>query len=562
MAFQGEVGAIGLADVFGNIAANSLQGFLHVTSEKEQAWLAFDGGQLSGFSRGTGKAVTGEGVVRTRSPLKAEDAEALIKKKRRSRKSWPDFLAGQESLDADQFRQMALNDLVDGAVEAFFWSPARFEFHDGAPPEGLFDPELGVTMDVNSLLMEAARRRDHWELIRKVVSSPEDVFAKRRPDPPGDGVSEFQKRVFALCTGLNSIASIEQHTRATRFQVFDAICELARAQLIRPLTSDEMVRLAEEHGRAGRTADAIRLFKRSLETEHANSAVRERLAETYAKHGDTAKAAGEYKILAHRAAEAGDLDRASELIRKAVGFAPDDIPAREKLIETLRAGGRKADASTEALKLAVLARRQVLHDRALAALDVALEANPGLKEAAELRVDTLLALGRKTEAVRQLMLMAGNAKNDDAEIAYLERAAASEPARADLKQAIQDIKTGRRVARRKFWRRLMWGAAFTLILALIGGVVTWEMRARLEMDGIRPGISMDLVRGEYVQACDALKRLADTHRFTWAGRKALEERRSIRDAAIPLLERNLVGAQTPEESRRWQDQIDALRTIR
>jgi tetratricopeptide (TPR) repeat protein len=547
MAFQGEVGAIGIADVLGNIAANSLAGTLHVTSERGEAWLAFDGGMIKGYSRGLGKALSGEEVLRLRSSVKEEEVDALAKRKRRTKKGWAEFVEAAGAMKADAFRQLATNELVENAVEVFFWSPAKFEFADGPASDTLFDTDLDVAVDVNSLVMEAARRRDHWELINRVVGSPEDIFIRRRPEPLAKEAPPLQRKIHEACNGSNSVRMLESLTRAPRFAVFDAVAEMVRAGHLRPLTSDEMVRLAEEHSRAARTAEAIRLYRRTLETEHANAGVREKLAETYARHGEPAKAAGEYKLLAHRALEQGDAQAAVGWYRKAMALAPDDYAVRERIVQVLVDSGRRKEAATEALKLAVGARKALLHDRALTALDTAVECNPSLKEALELRVETLLTLGRKTEAVRQLETMADRAADDDTSATLLERAVQIEPKRADLKKRADDIRSGRLRRRRQFWRRLMLTAAvFLLVAALLGGA-GWELKARIAYDAVAHSVHLDLVRGQYAEAIRSLRDFAAAHRYTLAARHAGLEAESIREAGIHRLNEQLQGV--PEDQK-------------
>ncbi|NUN48786.1 MAG: DUF4388 domain-containing protein [Candidatus Brocadiae bacterium] len=555
MAFQGEVGAIGLADVFGNIAANSLPGTLHVTSDRGEAWLAFEGGALSGFSRGPGRGLSGEEVLQLRVPLAADELDSLVKKKKRTKRSWPEFVESQGTMPADAFRGLLLGELTERAVEVFFWAPAKFEFADGPPSQDLFPPDLSVTIDVNSLLMEAARRRDHWEMINRVIGSPEDVFLRRRSDPPPDSMPEIQKRVLELCNGSNSVAQIETATRGTRFAIFDAVAELARAQMIRPLGPEEMARLADEHLRAARTGEAIRLFRRSLDTEHANAGVREKLAEAYARHGEPAKAAGELKMLAHRSAEQGDQDGAIGWYRKAMSLSPEDLPLREKLVTLLRDAGRRTEAATEALRLAVVARKQLLHDRALTALDAAIEANPDLREALELRLETLLSLGRKTEATRQLEGMAERATTDDAVATFLERALRIEPARTDLKQKIADIRSGRSRRRKTFFRRLLWATAVILLLSSTVAAAGWELRARIRYDAALHASHLDLVHGDYEASIASLQSFAAANPWTLAARSARIEADSIREEAIRTLKQRAVGL--PEDQkillkRRWE----------
>ncbi|MEK7469380.1 MAG: DUF4388 domain-containing protein [Planctomycetota bacterium] len=548
MAFQGDVGQIGLADVLGSIAANQLAGTLHVSSERGEAWLAFEGGAVKSFSRGVNKALTAEEVFRNRVPPGAEDVESLVKKKRRTKKSWAEFAEAQGAMGADQFRGLLSAELTENSVEIFFWSPAKFDFVPGPPSAELFGEEFGVVLDVNSLIMEAARRRDHWEMIHKVIASPEDIFIRRRPEPP-QGLSPLMQAVWDQCNGANTVRMLEKATRSTRFSTYDAVSELVRGGHLRALSGDEMVRLGEEHSRASRTAEAIRLFQRALDTEHANVGVREKLAEAYIRHGEPAKAAGEYKQLAHRAQEKGEALVAVSLYKKAVACAPDDAAAREKLVQLLRDTGQRADAASAALGLAMQARKMLLHDRALSALNIAVELDPASKPAQELRLETLLALGRKTEAVRQLEAMADRVSGDDEKVVILERANKLDPARTDLKQRISDIRSGRLTRRKALFRRLVWATFFGLIISAVGFAAFWEIKARIRYDAVLHDVHLSMVGGDYVDALNALQTFYASHKWTLAERSAKAEANSIREAAIRDLKRKSASASGDEKTR-------------
>ncbi|MCC6741136.1 MAG: DUF4388 domain-containing protein [Planctomycetia bacterium] len=556
MAFQGDVGQIGLADVLGSIAANQLAGTLHVTSERGEAWLAFEGGAVKGFSRGVNKALTAEEVFRNRLPPGQEDVDSLVKKKRRTKKSWAEFAEAQGLSGADEFRGLLQNELTENAVEVFFWSPAKFDFVPGPPSGELFGEDYGAVLDVNSLIMEAARRRDHWEMIHKVIATPEDVFIKRRAEAP-QGLPPLQQAIWEHCNGATSVKMLERLTRATRFSTYDAVSELVRAGHLRALTGDEMVRLGEEHARASRTSDAIRLFQRALDTEHANVGVREKLAEAYVRHGEPAKAAGEYKMLAHRAQERGDALAAVALYKKAVSCAPDDAAAREKLVHLLRDTGQRAEAATAALGLAIQARKMLLHDRALAALDVAVELDPASRPAQELRLETLLSLGRKTEAVRWLETMADRSRSDDETVALLDRAVKLEPARTDLKTRIQDIRSGRLTRRKALLRRLVWATGFAMIAGAAAFAAFWEIRARIRLDAVLHEVHLNLIHGEYEPSIERLRSFSASHKWTLAAWSAGREAESIREAAIGVLKREWNEA--PDDRRaEIQKRIDVL----
>ncbi len=556
MAFQGDVGQIGLADVLGSIAGNQLAGTLHVTSERGEAWLAFEGGAVKGFSRGVNKALTAEDVFRNRLTPGAEDMDTLVKKKKRTKKSWADFAEAQGLTGADQFRGLLQAEITENAVEVFFWSPAKFDFVPGPPSGELFGDDYGVVLDVNSLIMEAARRRDHWEMIHKVIATPDDVFVRRRPEAP-QGLSPLQQAIFDNCNGAMSVRMLEKATRATRFSTYDGVSELVRAGHLRALSGDEMVRLGEEHARAARTGEAIRLFQRALDTEHANIGVREKLAEAYVRHGEPAKAAGEYKMLAHRASERGEAIAAVGLFKKAVSCAPDDAAAREKLVQLLRDTGQRAEAAAAALGLAIQARKMLLHDRALAALDTAVELDPASKPAQELRLETLLALGRKTEAVRWLEAIADRAQTDDETVTLLERAVKIEPSRADLKTRIQDIRSGRLTRRKALLRRVVWAFIFGTVVSAAAFAAFWEIRARIRYDADLHEVHLNLIHGDYEPSIAKLKAFSAAHKWTLAAWSADKEAESIREAAIGALKQQWEAA--PDDQRaEIQARIDAL----
>ena len=105
-------------------------------------------------------------------------------------KSLSETLVARRTIGAEDLASVAHARLLDEACEIVSAEGGAFTFTEGTVPRGVFDPEerrLRLRLPSSGLLMEAARRQDHWRLIRERVPSDTAHFVVQHvPRPPQD----------------------------------------------------------------------------------------------------------------------------------------------------------------------------------------------------------------------------------------------------------------------------------------------------------------------------------------------------------------------------------------
>ncbi|MCZ6787301.1 MAG: hypothetical protein O7E54_09070, partial [Planctomycetota bacterium] len=107
---------------------------------------------------------------------------------------------------------------------------AQFEYVDGYFPESDGGTIPFVTLNVNTLLIEIARRSDEWEYIRRRVRGPREIFRFTGAEGAiqGDVLQEcYAHRIDPLIDGTHSVTDLIELSYVNKFEV----CKLLSAYL-------------------------------------------------------------------------------------------------------------------------------------------------------------------------------------------------------------------------------------------------------------------------------------------------------------------------------------------
>ena len=180
MALRGHVSSMSLEEVLSFLGANGLEGELAVRSGEDASLRLYfqEGRVFFPFSARKGTYSLGK-LLRHTGVLSREGLESYLSEARRKRKA--ELLQAEASADqlADARRRQTSEEIHD----LFLWGDAHFEFLPGAiPPRVAADQAAGrgLLTDVQSLLMEVARRQDERRRIRASIPSSR-VILRTRP---------------------------------------------------------------------------------------------------------------------------------------------------------------------------------------------------------------------------------------------------------------------------------------------------------------------------------------------------------------------------------------------
>ncbi|MBK8978629.1 MAG: DUF4388 domain-containing protein [Planctomycetes bacterium] len=486
--FSGELGGIGLSDVFHNVAANRATGVLSVTDRGGERLVAFVDGRVRGCRPVVPRDLPVVERLAAWGVLDPESAHRHLARRRRSKRT-PVGLLVDGGLCAVEDVVRAVTTLVrDEVCELLALEQGRFAFVERdadelAGSEVAALSEFCTPLEIEGLLMEAARRRDDGARIRRLVTSEDDVFV------PLQGIDEVElpdDAVRAVADSLDGEASVGAIARGlglSGFEVGRALLVLGDLELARPAGVDELVEVID---RAGDAAVAERLIRRALRLEPGRDELRERLVALLTEAGRADAAAAELALLGHAAAARGDLDVALRCYERAVACAPADVSLRERRLQLLARAGDDDEIVAALAELIGIYESVGTLERGREVLDAVAGGErrlSGREELVACRARLCEGLGHTAESAR-LWRRLGEAvvrRDEAAGLAHLRRALELDPEDDGLRSRIHDLATGRERRRRQRRQRLATVAAALSAATALGlvGVAEWRAERRL-----------------------------------------------------------------------------------
>ena len=187
MGFSGDLKDIDLSNIFQTLGMNQHEGILRVTDPERKAEIYFGkrGIRLLVNDRKP-YTLLGELLLRQRL-VKEIDLHRALKIQRETGKRLGEVLVEEDIISEADLGKALREQMEEKIYEIFSWEEARFQFNAGeAPPDDPFfsDGKAEVdylTFNINSIMMEAARRIDHWALINQTIPSRSEILRLTRP---------------------------------------------------------------------------------------------------------------------------------------------------------------------------------------------------------------------------------------------------------------------------------------------------------------------------------------------------------------------------------------------
>ena len=519
MGLQGDLATLDLSGLLQNLEAARNSGVLTIQDGRDVSRLYFRDGKLAAVAypdrRSTADFLAVAGIV---------DAAALERAgKSRRRNRW----LGQIIVDAGLIEHAQLVAYVgaritDEACEILMTRAGRFEFVDGAPAGG-FDPDelaLGIALPAGPLLLEAARRSDHWKMIRERIPSDsihyELVRQSRTQATPE--TAELLEEVGPLLDGTRSIGEVAARFPHRRFEIYELLAQLASTRTIRPCDPADLAKRVLDLARRDK-ARAWELLARGLELDPRNLSLLSAKAALAEKLGDREQACEALKLVAHIELENGGQAGARAALDRLKKLDRDDPFVWEKSFELALEENRTDDALADGRRLVELYRGPGLDKKAAAVIERLL-ASVGrtwelVREFAQLR-----AAARDVRGAVQVLEAYGTARLREEAYELAKRAydeiLVLEPSNKRAKQAALEISSGALVQKRARWRKLR---RLGIVAAVCVALVPWiayECSARAAyMDATRRMLRERWIEtGRFDDAIAAYKDVDD--RYGWA----------------------------------------------
>ena len=478
---KGDLDQINLADIFTTLSMSKMEGTLRIKSPLEQREVLFRNGHVRCYlparieSRRLGQRLVQAGLVNT------EQLRQALQQQKETKKPIGQQLIDLGVIDADTLKGFLEAQSADDLHTLFTWNHGTFEFYRGACEDPVLREQLEQLpeFEVNSVLLDVARRSDEWARIVRVFASMDEVPQRSGWEQPDD-LSELDARVLQAVTGQ---ASIREVADASACSLFDCACALLRLHergLVALLGTKEILKVAEMQAERGD-------LKRALVTaqtihdrpeQELDVATVQSLVGILQRCGEARLAASYLLEAAQRSTYRPDT---LELARRARTFDARSIPvltllrecllesenelgdvARKELIDVL---GGLADAHAMEQKY----EEAIAFTRDVESLDPDNQANLWRK------ARFLHKLGRADDAVATLECLAATFKaerrTDRLAIVY-EQILKIDYRRKDIAKALKNLHANRHI-------RILRHVGLALAMTLTAALGTWWFKERI-----------------------------------------------------------------------------------
>jgi tetratricopeptide (TPR) repeat protein len=521
MTIRGDTQSFDLGDLLQSFETHGKSGILTLVLENEEVRVLFAAGKIAACA------------ARHRPPLPETlvacgriDERTLVsavKKRGRGRRPICEILVGCRAITVEDLKEAAETLLFESVADVVAAGCATFAFAEGEDPKEAFDPEelgLRLAISVGPLLLEAARRKDHWALVRKVIPSDTAHFVARPgvrcPEDIED--KELAASLLETLDGTRSVTEVAAMFLHVRFQCYLLLERLVRDRLVRAAVADDLAAIARrmlprDPGRARR------VIRHGLESEPHHQDLLQLEARLAEQAEDGAGAAQALKMLAHLQAEAGMNPEAERLLTQACRLAPSDPAVSERMLALLLDQGKRDQAINEGKRLADLYRAPGLHAKAKEVLSRLVDLEPGA-------IDLRLALAREQvdcgesqEAVRSLLRQGKHLITKESYAAartvfgeVLAIDAVNKEAKWSIEMLDKETFARRRERRRRLQRRSI--AGLLIVLLVVGAV--FETRAHADLLETNGKVAEEewIEQRRYADALQAYEELTHRHPMT------------------------------------------------
>jgi outer membrane protein assembly factor BamB/tetratricopeptide (TPR) repeat protein len=507
---RGDLDQINLADIFQTLAMTKMEGVLRVHNPLEQRQVHCRDGYVRILvpsrvaTRRLGQRLVQAGL------LHPDQVRAVLVQQRKEKKPVGQLLIEGGLVSAEQVDEIVNMQVAEDLFALFTWRHGTFEFWKGELTDaGLreqFDrcPEF----EVNSLLLEVARRSDEWTSILAVIGSLDEVPERKGELPETPDPGDAGRALVYGVDGRSTYRELAEQTTTGLFEVARVARDLVRAGVLGNVADDGLVVAAAAAADAGHHKAALMLLQtlRDRPGDRSPSTVRSMV--------DVLEKAGERRVAGTLLLEIAQLqtdpEQALALARQARDLAPDDAGTLSFLRTTLLAFSPPESEELERITVALL-DALIENDR----LDTAMEIVADARTTGTARPQVLLRESRLLQKRRNLPEAASvlfelseyyRAQNDRARtIETYQAILRLDRSRKDVQKLLRQIRQTRA-------GRIVRAAAALVCALLLGamGLVFWQQsRFETALQGAGKEIDACLQAGDRAGARQALTRWSE-----------------------------------------------------
>lgn len=477
MSIKGELSQIKLADILQMVALNGQEGTLIVSDKDSKKWLYFSKEGVSLLSSGKRQPLSlGQRLLSAGKVNRTQLDEAVLEY-RKTGKKLGQILVDQGLVCKEEVEEAVRAQIADEIFDLLEWEGAEFEFVPGPPLEkSAATQPVGrhLSFDVNTILLEAAKRADEWDLVKKKINSLNEVLVPCVLYKTQLDLSAELAAAFALVDGRTSVREIIQKLRMPRLDAAVLLGVLLETGTVRFATKEELCRLAQSPMLGGNHPQQAELYELALQRKD-DMQTRQHWAEALERAGRREESANQYKLIAAAHLAQGDVHAGADFLRHVVRLMANDRESRERLIEILLHLRSPIQASIQIRRLAQIYAEEGHVEKALEEYRRLLKLTPEDFEAQKQILELLVRQDRIEEAFSEAEVLeqyARTANEHDQVIKFFGRLVATRPGFTAAQKKLERIsrQERRKIKMRRLSRRaLILGGVAAAALAFMAG---------------------------------------------------------------------------------------------
>jgi outer membrane protein assembly factor BamB len=453
MSLKGNLSSVNLTEIFQMLSLSGREGTLFIYEGARKRAICFTKEGVSIRSRERNETnLVGKILVRL-GKVDERDLQAILDARRSGNSLVGDELVEQALCVAEDVN-LALRIQSEEEIQDLFLnrSDAQFEYVDGYFPET--DAPF-VNLNVNSLLIEIARRTDEWEYIRRRIRGPREIyrFTGVEGSVDADVLAEcYAHRVDSLIDGTHSVGEIIEHSYVNKFEVCKLLAAYLDAGVIEQVPADAVRQNARLALRMGDTEGAIRHYEYLMTTGDFPLDVMAEAAEAHEANRDFSESAALLRRLAEELVRSGDYRGAIDALRSVATYPRPEPEALRYLMDLVfenpRAAAEFSGNIVEAGK--TLVAYYMNHDQqpdALALLERLLQTFPDEVTFAVSLVNVYYEEGNLDSAAMECERLANafyKRKRPSHAVSLYKKLLVIDPERTDIRERIRKIVSGRK----------------------------------------------------------------------------------------------------------------------
>jgi len=227
VALQSNVKDFSLADMFRLLAAGHKTGTLYLECPPAEARICFDSGRIFFATSNRNSAPLGQRLVQERFITEKQLRQALglqkIQRKEKASRRLGQILVDEGYLEESVLQAFVRDQVADTLFELLRWEDGTLRFE---PDDILEDEDIGLSVSVETVILDASRRLDQWECVKETV--PVEGARFLMAAAPRDRTSEIKLKPeeWALLRCLHDGRDLSELVAASGISEFDAAMTL------------------------------------------------------------------------------------------------------------------------------------------------------------------------------------------------------------------------------------------------------------------------------------------------------------------------------------------------